>query len=77
MPNRGLPRLNGGIGAREKAIWAGGCDYAKCPEGGGPVAGVVEFLDGPKGFCETCCATARRVGHTVRGRLEPPTRTRH
>jgi hypothetical protein len=75
VPNRGLPRLSGGIAARERAAWDGPCSLPSCTTGE-PVAGVIEALSGPVGFCGPCCDRAEQLGHHIRrGRLTKGTRT--
>jgi hypothetical protein len=65
MPNRGMPRLAGGILKRERAVWAGRCAFPGCATGR-PVAGIVDFWHGPVGFCPRCCAAAEVQGYSVR-----------
>jgi hypothetical protein len=71
MANSGLPRLSGGIAARERAAWNGPCSLPSCTTGES-VAGVVDALRGPVGFCGPCCDRAEAKGHTIR--REPLTR---
>jgi hypothetical protein len=71
VANRGLPRLSGGIAARERAAWNEPCSLPSCTTGD-PVAGVIEALQGPVGFCGSCCDRAEAKGHRIR--REPLTR---
>jgi len=65
MGNTGLPRLGGGIAARERAAWSGPCSLSSCRTGA-PVAGVIDALTGPVGFCEPHCDRAEVLGRSVR-----------
>lgn len=65
MASHGLPRISGGIAARERAAWEGQCALRSCVTGA-PVVGVVESVSGPVGFCEPHCDGAERHGATVR-----------
>lgn len=61
----GLRRLGGGIAARERTAWERPCSLPSCTTGD-PVAGVIETLNGPIGFCGTCCDRAEATGRSVR-----------
>jgi hypothetical protein len=64
--NAGLPRLSGGIAARERAAWASPCRvHARRGEERETVA-VVETLSGPVPICADCIPQAEGLGHTVR-----------
>ncbi len=67
MGNAGLPRLTGGIAARERAAWAAPCRvHANRAGEERPAAAVVETLNGPVPICADCIPQAERLGHTVR-----------
>lgn len=65
MGSAGLHRLGGGIAARERAAWDGPCSLSSCVTGD-PVAGVIDALKGPVGFCGPHCDRAEELGRTVR-----------
>ncbi len=65
MPSSGLHRLGGGIAARERAVWEGSCALERCHTGA-TVAGVIETVSGPVGFCAPHCDRAEELGKTVR-----------
>ena len=69
--NSGLPKLSGGIAARERAAWTAPCTYPRC-DTGTAVVGVVETITGPRGLCEEHAARIEARGRTVR--REPLTR---
>ena len=58
--NRGLPRLTGGLAKREREAWD-----QSCPLCGGPAAGLIHTLRGPKPVCAAHIPDARRHGYTV------------
>ncbi len=66
MTNSGLPRLTGGIAARERAAWQSPCVVHKRRGEDRPAAAVIETLGGPLPICADCIPQAERLGHSVR-----------
>jgi hypothetical protein len=66
MANRGLPRLSGGIAARERDAWNSPCRVHAGRGEDRPAAAVIETTAGPQPICEECIPQAKRLGHTVR-----------
>lgn len=66
MGNAGLPRLSGGIAARERAAWAAPCRVHERRGERRETAAVVETANGPVSICEDCIPQAETLGHTVR-----------
>jgi hypothetical protein len=64
--NAGLPRLSGGIAARERAAWAAPCRVHANRGEQRETAAVVETLNGPVPICADCIPQAEALGHTVR-----------
>lgn len=66
MANSGLPRLGGGIVARERSIWAGPCSHPRCGPEIGVVVGIVETTSGPRGACARHAELLAKSGWSVR-----------
>lgn len=66
MGNSGLPRLSGGVAARERAAWAAPCRVHERRGQTRKAAAVVETLAGPIPICADCIPRAEQLGHTVR-----------
>lgn len=64
--SRGLPRLTGGIAARERAAWQRPCVVHQQRGEERPAAAVTETIDGPQPICAECIPQAERLGYTVR-----------
>lgn len=64
--NRGLPRLSGGILARERDAWQRPCSIHKRKGEDRPAAAVIDTLHGPSPICEACIPQAEQIGYTVR-----------
>ena len=62
MPNRGLPKLQGGIAKAWRDAFEGICPLSGC---GKPAAGVIETLSGPKPICAEHIPGAEQHGYTV------------
>ena len=75
MSNPGLPRLSGGILAREKAAWQRPCViHARRGDTSRPASAVVETTAGPQPICKSCLPGAREAGYTVRTQPLTPAR---
>lgn len=66
MAKRGLPRLSGGILARERAAWAAPCLLHQKHGVERLTVGVIDSLNGPKPVCEECAERGERLGYTIR-----------
>ncbi len=66
MGNAGLPRMSGGIAARERAAWEAPCRVHANRGEDRPAAAVIETLNGPVPICVDCIPQAEKLGHTVR-----------
>jgi hypothetical protein len=67
MANRGLPRLGGGIMARERAAWASPCRiHANRGDTTRPAAAVIDSPNGPVPICEECISGAEQRKYTIR-----------
>jgi hypothetical protein len=66
VANAGLPRLTGGIAARERAAWASPCRVHANRGEQHEAAAVVETAGGPVPICAGCIPQAEALGHTVR-----------
>ena len=64
--SRGLPRLSGGIMARERAAWKRPCVVHQRRGETRPAAAVIETVNGPLPICADCIPQAEQLGHTVR-----------
>lgn len=65
--NRGLPRLGGGIMARELAAWESPCRiHANRGDASRPAAAVIDSLNGPVPICEECIPGAEQRDYTIR-----------
>lgn len=69
MTNRGLPRLTGGIAARERAAWQRPCVVHERRGESRAAAAVVETTGGPQPICGECIPQAEHLGYTVRREL--------
>jgi hypothetical protein len=67
MPNRGLPRLNGGIAKAWREVWSQPCRLTNCNN---PCAGVIESLSGPMPICEKHIPAAEIHGYRVQRQLQ-------
>lgn len=66
MANRGLPRMAGGIMARERAAWQRPCVVHENRGEHRPAAAVVDTTAGPQPICEACIPVGERLGYTIR-----------
>ncbi len=65
--SNGLPRLGGGIMARERAAWASPCRiHANRGDNTRPAAAVIDALHGPVPICEECIPGAEQREYTIR-----------
>ncbi len=65
--NQGLPRLAGGIMARERAAWASPCRvHVIRGDSSRPAAAVIDSLSGPVPICAECIPGAEERKYTIR-----------